>query len=420
MENVPAELDSIAAGPPAAFVRLVRDALVHLYDSAHLMHHPFAEMLAPVLPYGGDSALELRNLLLDAIENLEPPRHERVEERERRPYLVLMHRYVDGFATEDIVARLHISPRQFQREHLKGLLALAAQLWGRRQDGLARLGGESAAASLQTEIESLGLQLDTVPMSQLLDSVRAPAEALAGRHAVPLALLPVGDDARCACDRTLARQALLSCLSCILAKHPHSLQVAALGRAAAPSIQVSISPPLTGTDGDDVIAGVATCRTLMAAQGGAVHLVADDSGRLMAVHLLFRPRRETRVLVVDDNEKMLQLYERYLAQGHYAVTTAASAERAEEALAQSVPDAIVLDVMMRGVDGWELLQRLRLRPELRPVPVIVCSILSEADLALALGADAYIKKPVSPDELLDQLARLLAGSSPARPSPAAP
>ena len=89
-------------------------------------------------------------------------------------------------------------------------------------------------------------------------------------------------------------------------------------------------------------------------------------------------------------------------------------------LAASVPDAIVLDVMMRDVDGWELLQTLRSRPELAQVPIIVCSVLNEPTLALALGATAYLRKPIAADVLLAALGRALAQSSPAAPRPATP
>jgi CheY-like chemotaxis protein len=126
------------------------------------------------------------------------------------------------------------------------------------------------------------------------------------------------------------------------------------------------------------------------------------------------------VLVVDDNEEILDLYRRYLAAGKYAVSAAASAAEAEAVVECSTPDAIVLDVMMREVDGWELLQRLRARPGLRYVPVVVCSILNEPELAYALGAQAYLKKPIISDDLLATLDRVLEGSSREEQPPAGP
>ena len=136
------------------------------------------------------------------------------------------------------------------------------------------------------------------------------------------------------------------------------------------------------------------------------------------MRLLFRPERGARVLVVDDNANMLHLYGRYLAAGRYEVMAASSAVEAETSLAQALPDAIVLDVMMRDTDGWELLQRLRARRELRHVPIVVCSVLNEPKLALSLGAQAYLKKPVAVRDLLQALEQVLGGSSRGEPSPA--
>jgi len=85
-----------------------------------------------------------------------------------------------------------------------------------------------------------------------------------------------------------------------------------------------------------------------------------------------------------------------------------------------MPDAVVLDLMMSHVDGWRVLQRLQEDRSLRHIPVAVCSVLNEPELARSLGARAYLRKPVRPAELLECLVSLLerthnagAGSSPA-------
>ena len=67
------------------------------------------------------------------------------------------------------------------------------------------------------------------------------------------------------------------------------------------------------------------------------------------------------------------------------------------------PDIIVLDVMLPDVDGWELLSQLHEHPLTRSVPVIVCSVVGEEDLALALGAKVYLPKPVRRQQFLQAL-----------------
>ena len=64
---------------------------------------------------------------------------------------------------------------------------------------------------------------------------------------------------------------------------------------------------------------------------------------------------------------------------------------------------IILDIMLPGVDGWQILQKCKTHPETADIPVLICSVLDMQDVALSLGADAYIKKPPSREEFLSTL-----------------
>jgi CheY-like chemotaxis protein len=113
------------------------------------------------------------------------------------------------------------------------------------------------------------------------------------------------------------------------------------------------------------------------------------------------------VLVVDDNPALHQLFERYLATTRYAVIHAYSGSEALELAEAKRPDFITLDVMMAAMDGWQVLRSLQQNQRTATIPVVVCSVLREPQLALALGAKAYLKKPVERLQLqavLDQLA----------------
>jgi Amt family ammonium transporter len=81
------------------------------------------------------------------------------------------------------------------------------------------------------------------------------------------------------------------------------------------------------------------------------------------------------------------------------------------------PRAILLDIMMPGLDGWELLERLREHPRTGGVPVIVCSIVPQESLARLLGAADYIRKPVTRRALLAALDRHVNSLAKAGPSP---
>jgi CheY-like chemotaxis protein len=92
---------------------------------------------------------------------------------------------------------------------------------------------------------------------------------------------------------------------------------------------------------------------------------------------------------------------------------AVSGENGLSAAAAHPPDAIVLDVRLPGMDGWDVIRRLKADDRLAGIPVFVASILDERRAALALGADEYFVKPVDRPALLGALARAVA----ARPMP---
>ena len=110
---------------------------------------------------------------------------------------------------------------------------------------------------------------------------------------------------------------------------------------------------------------------------------------------------------MDDNEDVLELIRRYLGAHGYRVIGAGSAQDALEKALRSRPDAIAVDLMMPKQDGWDLLQSLRNQPALTGVPIIVCSVLNQRELALSLGASAYLQKPITEESLVATLRSLL-------------
>jgi two-component system KDP operon response regulator KdpE len=110
-----------------------------------------------------------------------------------------------------------------------------------------------------------------------------------------------------------------------------------------------------------------------------------------------------RVLVVDDEPQMLRSLRLILIGHGYDVVTAASGESALEEIGRRLPDVILLDLMMPGIDGLEVCRRVRERSE---VPVIVLSAQGAEPVkvqALDLGADDYLTKPFGADELMARL-----------------
>jgi CheY-like chemotaxis protein len=118
------------------------------------------------------------------------------------------------------------------------------------------------------------------------------------------------------------------------------------------------------------------------------------------------PRRT--VLLIDDNLDILELYQRYLQQRHYHAVTVQGGAEALRLASQLQPQANVLDLMMPEQDGWEILQWLTNHPDTHKIPVVICSILRARQLAMALGAAAFLEKPVDEMEFLGVLDTLTA------------
>jgi two-component system phosphate regulon response regulator PhoB len=117
-----------------------------------------------------------------------------------------------------------------------------------------------------------------------------------------------------------------------------------------------------------------------------------------------------RVLVVDDEPDITALVAYHLAKAGYRVSTAANGRDALNAASEERPDVVVLDVMLPGVGGYDVLSELRRRPETRDVGVILLTARrDEPDRiqGLSLGADDYLTKPFSPAELVLRVQALL-------------
>ncbi len=417
------EIPDTSTEIPEDFILLVRDALVHLYDLAHLQRHALARLVADSGGPLQDAARALRTLLLDSLEQINPGSSVSRNDKEWRPYGILTHRYVDGFTIEEIMAELGISLRQFQRDHRKGLLAVAAILWRRWQREGEAAGSAALDATrqgLEQEVVRLGLALEAVGLGDLVEAILQPARALAQGCSVRLETGPPRRAVSARADPMLAKQALLGALSALITARPARISLAWRNARGIALLELDLHPPLPADSSSRGELGnrLAAAEELMRAQGGNLEMVSDDAS-LRAVRLSFRMAPGRHALLIDDNASLLQLFERYLIAGGFRVTSAADASAAMQAIEQERPQVILLDVMMRNVDGWQLLQRLRADPSLQDVPIVVCSVLNEPELARALGAQYYLKKPVSPQQLLAALQEVLGGNSPAGPPPAA-
>jgi len=114
------------------------------------------------------------------------------------------------------------------------------------------------------------------------------------------------------------------------------------------------------------------------------------------------------VLAIDDDPAARDLIRRHLAKEGFLVETASGGEEGLEMARALKPEAITLDVMMPGMDGWAVLSALKADPELEGIPVVMVTMVDDKNIGYALGAAEYLTKPIGRKPLADAVARFRA------------
>lgn len=401
------------------FEQQLRDALAHLYDPAYLPPDPVWEAMGCSAQQGVEA---LRAALIRVIDEMKPAPGIPPTARIMRLHALLSCRYVQHLTQEEAAECLGISPRHLRREQQEAVHVLAQRLWGRRYTAApAPANGPQAVdvqgssvdtpetesldwhSQVRRELVSLQKSAPTAiaDVGETLRSVVKLWSASAAKHGVELDVGHVQPGLCAAIHRSALRQILIAAVGKLI-QHMGSGQItlSADRRAGRAGIDIVGHPVAAdGAPDSDLI------QEIVAIHDGSIKI--DVDGDQVSFGIVLPSVDEVTVLVVEDNEDLVHFYCRYTAGTRYRIVHAVQEKYVFEMVESSNPGIIVLDVMLPDVDGWELLGHLREHPATRGVPIIVCSVVREDELALDLGAALYLPKPVRRRQFIQALDQVL-------------
>ena len=403
-----------------AFLDYLHDALNHLYNADQLRKNPLAEIFSVASRFDTSSAL--RKILTETIESLKPLSSEPDSSRAWRTYESLYCCFIQQLNQQVVADQLFISPRQLRREQLNAMQHLADLLWQKYRLGQAPAGdaagtgdafgsGDFRPVSPAVPSPLIGelnwlTEAQPVKPTHLNEEVQAALavfQPVVQKTGVVLLNLVPENMPSLAVHAMAFNQIMVSLLE--LAIHTAgagsvTIKAHKLPVSVEMILQLEARQPTEETQ-PDIATGLQIAGELVHLSGGRMYVTAP--GNPFPIRLVLPALEQYPVLVVDDNEDSLQLFKRYAAGSRYELVCTRDTDPVLELVESIHPRIIVLDIMMPKENGWMVLSRLRQQPQSAETPIIVCTILPQEKLALSLGANAFLKKPVSRQAFLQAL-----------------
>ena len=362
--------------------------------------------------------MALSRTLTEAIESFGSSESPSVGSDAKRIYELLYYRYVQCVSQKDLAQQLAVSVRQVRREQSRAVAVLADHL--REQYGLssAQIAAITEQKSHEPDVEEhrdelldelKWLQQDAGEMASPAEELRAVVgllEPLIQQANVQMEVETGGDlaDILVPVSAVALRQALLSLLNWVIrwsTSGEVSIRVTQQPETAVLRIRARRPEQSAHRSAGPEPDGLHDAKRLLQFCGTTMKMEERDDNLMIEVGLPFQDA--VRVLVVDDNRDTLQLVERYAFGSRYRIIPSDDPKQTLPIVEQQCPTIIVIDVMMASLDGWELLRQLREHPTTVCCPIIVCTVLAQENVAVSLGANGFLRKPISQQAFLNAL-----------------
>ena len=404
------------------FAQYIHEALTSLYDPSVLRYSPLIELLG--IADRRNVVMALREALSNELENLQPDLQTPQDSKVWRIYHILRRRYIEQVTQGEVARDLGLSTRQLQRDESLARKVLVDHLWdvfGLGEKVIPEPGEENDnVSSLNQELEHLRntSKNQAIDVNALLWDIVHTLEPLFRNAGAVLTFDSPPANAVIYAQAPILRQALINLMSMAIqlpAEECGEMQVGISivrdSNQMILNINIRVEQPVSAhipqnDDSQNMI------DYLLGLCGGTLEIGrASEPNLIFSAEVRLPPGSQTQVLVIDDNDDTRKLFEKYLEGTPYRFWGIKDGHTALDDIIRQQPALIVLDVMMPDQDGWELLGKLREHPQTRHIPVIICTILPQEQLAYALGAAEFIRKPISQKDFLSLLDHLLASGS---------
>jgi CheY-like chemotaxis protein len=392
----------------------LHDFLLHLYDPAYRLPEPLLATIGCSAELGYECS---RAAIIRAIDSLRPPPDSPPGTRQLRLYQLLHQRFVEALTQEETSERLGLTSRHLRREEQEAVSLLLRRLvelnsasvpeqWrvqvqgGQPTDAGSDASSPAWRSQMHQELAALqrGAPANAADVAEALERVADMGRALSTERNIEMIVEPHESTLLAIIHPAVLRQVIALTLEAFLTRmNRGSIRFAA--ERAGNRISVTLTAAPAGAN--DPPPDLESIHSILATQNGACSI--DRRNAALIVKLDLAAAETLHVLVVDDNADMVYLYRRYATGSRFSVEHFDSQEPLFRFVETDPPDVIVLDVMMPGADGWQLLTQLHEHPFTRPIPVIICSVIKGKQLALALGATCYLAKPISRQQFIEAL-----------------
>lgn len=389
-------------------------ALIHLNDPAYSPPDSLYQLMNSD-PKGG--VLSFQVLLLRSLDDLKPLTDGPAFTENRLLYDLLYKRFVQKLTQEETAEQLHVSRTSIHRLQLKAVHVLTRKIWGRAHP-------EESLTENKLEWEAdeeTGKELPNGHAANWYTQVRvelASLEKLAPRSTsnVGEVIANVKELITVLISQTGSYFDVNSLQADLVADiHPSVLSqilivvVARLARLGSDKIILNAHQGERGIKVELICTGCIEDRDfekefvtdILLPQTVSIKPRAEKNQITVSIELPLVDK--VTVLIVDDNTDMALLYRRSTEKTRYHIVHIRKGQELFDAIETVKPDIIVLDILLPDVDGWRLLMRLNQNPETLSIPVIICSVVRDEALALSLGAELCLSKPVRSKQFVQAL-----------------